>query len=110
MVHRSRTRPQTPPKRGTSPRDQTVEQFRNLHTQLLHYAAEIKSLTESEQHKSSAVAQELGWSEERAQLIFDAAPMHDVGKIGVPDSILLKQGPLTPKDRFAAIYDELRDD
>ena len=30
--------------------------------------------------------------------IFYAAPMHDVGKIGVPDSILLKAGPLTEEE------------
>jgi putative two-component system response regulator len=34
----------------------------------------------------------------RAELLFNAAPMHDVGKIGVPDSILEKAGPLTPDE------------
>ena len=29
-------------------------------------------------------------------LLFKSSPLHDVGKIGVPDSILLKPGPLTP--------------
>lgn len=28
------------------------------------------------------------------ELLFQAAPMHDIGKIGIPDSILLKKGPL----------------
>ncbi|NRB40593.1 MAG: response regulator [Pseudomonadales bacterium] len=32
------------------------------------------------------------------QNIFHAAPMHDVGKIGVPDAILLKAGPLNPQE------------
>jgi putative two-component system response regulator len=27
-----------------------------------------------------------------------ASPMHDIGKIGIPDSILLKKGPLTPEE------------
>lgn len=40
----------------------------------------------------------LNWAADRAQLLFHAAPMHDVGKIGVPDAILLKQGPLTPEE------------
>jgi putative two-component system response regulator len=35
-----------------------------------------------------------GMSEEDAQVISAATPMHDVGKIGVPDAILLKPGPL----------------
>jgi putative two-component system response regulator len=32
------------------------------------------------------------------EMIFHAAPMHDVGKIGVPDGILLKPGKLTPQE------------
>jgi putative two-component system response regulator len=32
-------------------------------------------------------------------LIRHAAPMHDVGKLGIPDRILLKKGPLTEKER-----------
>jgi len=36
-----------------------------------------------------------GFSEAEAVLIRDAAPLHDVGKIGIPDAILLKQGKLT---------------
>jgi len=35
----------------------------------------------------------------RAELIRIASPMHDVGKIGIPDRILLKPGPLTPEER-----------
>ncbi len=33
-----------------------------------------------------------------AKLMATAAPMHDVGKIGIPDAVLLKQGPLTPEE------------
>jgi putative two-component system response regulator len=32
-------------------------------------------------------------------LLLHAAPMHDVGKLGIPDSILLKPGPLDPEER-----------
>lgn len=31
-------------------------------------------------------------------LIYDCAPLHDIGKVGVPDNILLKDGPLTDKE------------
>ncbi|TFH91904.1 HD domain-containing phosphohydrolase [Vibrio ouci] len=36
----------------------------------------------------------LGYSEEKAQLLRQAAPMHDIGKIAIPDSVLLKPGKL----------------
>jgi putative two-component system response regulator len=39
---------------------------------------------------SQQIALSHGMSEEDAELILNAAPMHDVGKIGIPDSILLK--------------------
>jgi len=35
----------------------------------------------------------------RVDLILHAAPMHDVGKLGIPDYILLKPGPLTDEER-----------
>jgi len=40
-----------------------------------------------------------GLSLERAELIRYASPMHDVGKIGIADSILLKPGRLDPEER-----------
>jgi putative two-component system response regulator len=39
-----------------------------------------------------------GLGEERAALILQASPMHDVGKIGIPDNILLKPGKLEPEE------------
>ena len=47
---------------------------------------------------SSLVAEELGLDDEAVDLIRRAAPLHDVGKIGIPDAILLKPGPLTPQE------------
>ena len=44
---------------------------------------------------SEIVARHLGRDEGYARLLRLAAPMHDVGKIGVPDAILKKPGPLT---------------
>lgn len=37
---------------------------------------------------------------EYALLLRKAAPMHDVGKIGIPDDVLKKPGPLTPQERL----------
>ena len=44
------------------------------------------------------MAQQLNFSDREAHLIRHAAPLHDVGKIGVPDQILLKPGKLTPEE------------
>ena len=46
---------------------------------------------------SKELAGRLGLDGEFCDRIFHASPMHDIGKIGIPDSILLKKGPLTPK-------------
>jgi len=39
-----------------------------------------------------------GLSEEEGELLVQASPMHDVGKIGIPDNILLKPGKLNAKE------------
>jgi len=44
------------------------------------------------------VAQQLALPAAQTELIFRAAPLHDVGKIGVSDTILLKPGKLTPEE------------
>ncbi|MDX1592875.1 MAG: HD domain-containing protein [Gammaproteobacteria bacterium] len=41
------------------------------------------------------VAEEEGLSDEQIEFIFLFAPLHDIGKIGIPDSVLLKPGRLT---------------
>jgi putative two-component system response regulator len=47
---------------------------------------------------SEIVARAVGWSRSEAEQIRLAAPMHDIGKIGVPDAILRKPGRLTPDE------------
>ncbi|NOR51986.1 MAG: response regulator, partial [Gammaproteobacteria bacterium] len=49
-------------------------------------------------HISLLLAQGLGWSEENCELILNASMMHDIGKIGIPDNILLKSGKLEPHE------------
>ncbi|MEQ8708914.1 MAG: response regulator [Rhodospirillales bacterium] len=44
------------------------------------------------------IALEAGLGETFAQMILRASPMHDVGKIGIPDGVLLKPGPLDPDE------------
>jgi putative two-component system response regulator len=47
---------------------------------------------------AARIAQALGWQEEAVELIRRAAPLHDVGKIAISDTILLKPGKLTPEE------------
>ncbi len=51
---------------------------------------------------SELLAATIGWDRERVEQIRLAAPMHDIGKIGIPDAVLCKPGKLTP-DEFAAM-------
>lgn len=51
---------------------------------------------------SAIIAEEMGLDRETVELIEHSAPLHDVGKIGIPDSILLKPGRLEP-DEFEVI-------
>jgi len=47
---------------------------------------------------SALIAEKLGLPTKEIQNILYAAPMHDVGKIGIPDSILMKPGKLTDEE------------
>jgi putative two-component system response regulator len=47
---------------------------------------------------SALLAQGLGLPVDTVELLAGAAPLHDVGKIGIPDPILLKPGRLTPEE------------
>ena len=47
---------------------------------------------------SETLARAFGWSVADAERLRLAAPMHDIGKIGIPDSILHKPGRLTPAE------------
>jgi putative two-component system response regulator len=47
---------------------------------------------------AARLAQEIGLPEQQCELIREAAPLHDLGKIGISDNILLKPGNLTPAE------------
>jgi len=57
-------------------------------------------------HYSALLAEKLGRSSDEVEAIQYGAPMHDVGKIGIPDDILLKPGKLT-KDEFLKMQDHV---
>jgi putative two-component system response regulator len=84
-----------------------ADQLKQAHVDLvqrLGRAAEYKD-TDTGEHiirmsqYSKVLALAYGMSDYEAELIKQAAPMHDVGKIGIPDAILLKPGRLT-SDEF----------
>ena len=49
-------------------------------------------------HTAALIGRQLGLADTEVVLIRRAAPLHDVGKIGIPDSILLKPGKLTAEE------------
>lgn len=51
---------------------------------------------------AEAIAARMGWSDARTAVLRNAALLHDVGKIGVPDAILTKPGRLT-EEEFDAV-------
>jgi len=52
---------------------------------------------------AAAMAEEMGWQGTDLALLRMAAMLHDVGKVGIPDSILRKGGPLTEEE-----FDQMR--
>lgn len=74
-----------------------------LATRLTHYRdPETHGHLSRMAHCARLIARDLapakGFSDEFVESLLRYAPMHDIGKIAVPDSILLKQGPLTPAE------------
>lgn len=47
---------------------------------------------------AALLAEKLGWPKDRVETIFYAAPMHDIGKVGIPSDILLKRRSLNPEE------------
>lgn len=86
-------------------RDRTreVEDTRTEVTERLALAAEFRD-DDTGQHTlrvgemSARVAEALGLPAAEVARLWRAAPLHDIGKIGIPDAVLLKPGRLTPDE------------
>jgi HD-GYP domain-containing protein (c-di-GMP phosphodiesterase class II) len=76
---------------------QVAREFANLRD------FETGSHLERMAHYARLIARELqqshGLSDEYIEHLYLFAPLHDIGKIGIPDSVLLKPGRLTPEER-----------
>ncbi len=86
----------------------TIENSRDEVIKRLGRAAEFKdNETGFHVHRVSLytrlLAQQFNDDEEYLDMLHDAAAMHDIGKIGIPDAILLKRGPLTKEE-----FDEMK--
>ena len=90
----------------TQVREQTLT-TRRAHEETIHRLvnASMYRDTETGAHitrvgkYSALLARLAGWAPSDVEQIRMAAPMHDVGKIGIRDDILLKPGRLTPEER-----------
>jgi hemerythrin-like metal-binding protein len=67
----------------------SASEFRDTET-----GAHIKRMAEY----SMTIGEKLGLSADQLRLLHHGAPMHDIGKIGIPDAILLKPGALTDEE------------
>lgn len=64
--------------------------------------SETRGHSERVSRLAAAIAVEMGLKSEDVEMIRTAGLFHDIGKVGVPDAILLKNGPLT-SDEYAQI-------
>lgn len=84
-------------------RMEELKQTRLQIIQSLGYAAEYKDNETGMHvirmsHYSKILAEAIGYNSNEVDEIFHAAPMHDIGKIGIPDNILQKPGKLNPEE------------
>ncbi len=80
-------------------RDFFLQSVRGLVEALEARDAFTKSHTDNVMRYAVATAKVMGLSELEVETVRVAAMVHDIGKLGIPDSILLKPGKLTPEER-----------
>jgi putative two-component system response regulator len=84
-------------------RTHTLEESRREALEHLARAAEFRDDVTGQHTQrvgslSADIADVLGWDPPEVELIRNAAPLHDIGKIGIPDAILMKRGSLTREE------------
>jgi putative two-component system response regulator len=77
-----------------------VETLRRLSRAVEYHHGQTGAHIERVGEHAAAIARALGLEEERVELIRLAAPLHDLGKIGVPAELLNKRGPLDDEERI----------
>jgi len=81
-----------------------LEQTQDVTIFALAYQAELRDHETGEHLERTAryvdlLAEALGLNVQTRSDLVRAAPLHDIGKVGIPDAILLKPGPFTPEER-----------
>ena len=76
-----------------------VESLRRLAVASAYHDNETQEHTDRVACLSARIGAALGMSPAQLEILRAAAPLHDVGKIGIPDTILLKPGPLVHEER-----------
>jgi putative two-component system response regulator len=79
-----------------------IDELRQTRLQIIHCLGLAAAYKDNEtgrhvmrmSHISRVLARAAGFSEIEVENLYHAAPMHDIGKIGTPDAILLKKGSL----------------
>lgn len=80
-------------------RQRELETIHRLTRAAQHRAKESRNHVVRMGHYARLIAKTAGLELNLQELIFLAAPMYDIGKVGVSDKILLKRGALTPPER-----------
>lgn len=83
-----------------------TEELDKAHIEVIHRLGKAAEYKDNEtgmhvirmSHFSKFLAEKLDLGEEWVELLHKAAPMHDIGKIGIPDAILLKPGKLNEQE------------
>jgi putative nucleotidyltransferase with HDIG domain len=82
--------------------DKSKEAFFQIITSLVNALEARDSYTQGHSQRVTnyalKIAQKLGWSNEEIEKLRKASLLHDLGKIGIPDSILHKKGQLTEEE------------
>ncbi|MEZ0210459.1 MAG: two-component system response regulator, partial [Methylophilus sp.] len=83
-----------------------IDELKSTHLELIQRLGRAAEFKDNEtgmhvirmSHVSGRIALELGMDAGFAEQLVHAAPMHDIGKIGIPDNVLLKPGKLDDEE------------
>ena len=86
--------------------ERKADELKSAHMELIRILGEVSEFRSHEVgdhiHRvaeiSLKLARYMGLPSEQQELIFYAAPLHDLGKVGIPDVVLNKAGKLTPEE------------